>query len=170
MDYALKLRSYSVWFTVLSLLLMAWGGERLRARLQRDNLRSQDYEPPPPDDVNGKDRALALAGKTASALQILQTWANTHRHAFAKAYADTMLELSREKWKDRLVTLRSLSLTDYKALPAPSAPDSEWVVWSSTRKALQVVSIDLPTDNFAKRFRWYEPCLSVLLPRPHALG
>lgn len=110
----------------------------------------------PPDDVNGKDRALTQAGGITSAAQILQTWANTHRHAFAKAFADTMLELSRDKWTDRLAGLRSLSLKSYKDLPALNAPDREWVVWASTRKALQIISIDLPTDDFAKRFRWYE--------------
>jgi hypothetical protein len=110
----------------------------------------------PPDDVNGKDLALALVGNTPSAAQILQSWANPLRREFAKAFADTLLELSREKWQDRLAGLRSLSLNGYKALPAPSASVNDWVRWASTQKALQVVSIELPTDAFAKRFRLYE--------------
>jgi hypothetical protein len=110
----------------------------------------------PPDDINGKDRALTQAGGTMAAAEILQKWADTHRHAFAKAYADTMLHLSSEKWQAQLVDLRSRSVKGYKALPALNAPDKEWQVWASTRKALQMISIDLPTDNFARRFRWYE--------------
>jgi len=117
----------------------------------------------PADDIAGKTRALAQAGGTMSAAQILQQWANTNRHAFAKAYADTMLQLTGEKWRERLAGLRSLTVKGYKALPAPGATDKEWQVWTSTRKALEMISIDLPTDNFARRFRWYELMLMFAL-------
>lgn len=117
----------------------------------------------PADDVAGKGRAQAQAGGTTSTVQLLQKWADTHRHAFAKAYGDTMLHLTGDKWQERLADLRTRSVKGYKALPAPGAPDKEWQVWTSTRKALEMISIDLPTDNFARRFRWYELMLMLAL-------
>jgi hypothetical protein len=113
----------------------------------------------PADDVAGKDRAHAQTGGTTSAAQILQRWANTHRHAFAKAYADTMLQLTGPNWRQRMADLRTRTLKGYKALPAPNATEKDWRVWTSTRKALEMITINLPTDNFAKRFRWYEVVL-----------
>lgn len=117
----------------------------------------------PANDVNGKKRALALVAGTSSAAQILQTWANTHRHAFAKAYADTMLQLCGPQWKDRLEQLRSLTLNGYKALPAAKASDAELLQWAANQRALDLISIDLKTDNYAKRFRWYELMLMFAL-------
>ena len=51
MDYALKLRTYRASLSLLCLLLLAWGGERLWSKHQRDKLRGQAYEPPPPGMV-----------------------------------------------------------------------------------------------------------------------
>ena len=48
MDYALKLRTCRASLSLLCLLLLAWGGERLWSKHQRDKLRGQEYEPPPP--------------------------------------------------------------------------------------------------------------------------
>ncbi len=110
----------------------------------------------PPDDINGRDRAKTFAGSATTASQLMQTWANTHRHAYAKAYADTLVQLTREGWKTFMPNLRLRSINGYRALPATNAPDREWVVWASTRKALETISIDLTTDNFTRRFRWYE--------------
>jgi hypothetical protein len=117
----------------------------------------------PPNDVNGKDRALALVGSTKSAAQLLQGWADIHRRAFAKAFADTMLELSRKNWQNRLAGLRSLSARGYKALPVPGASVGEWKRWALTQKTQYIVSIELPMDDFAKRFRWYELMLMSVL-------
>jgi hypothetical protein len=117
----------------------------------------------PFNDVAGKDLAFTLAGRTTSAAQILQSWANTYRHAFAKGFADTVLELTRQNWQRRLAGMRSLSAKSYKALPAPSASAIEWERWAPTQKALQIVNIELPTDTSATRFRWYERMLMFAL-------
>ncbi len=110
----------------------------------------------PPDDVEGKDLALMHLRNTPSAAQILQDWANPLRREYAKAFADTLLELTREKWQDRLAQLHSLTLNGYKGLPARSASPSDWMRWATTQKALQTISIELPMDAFGERFRWFE--------------
>jgi hypothetical protein len=116
-----------------------------------------------PDDVGGKDHALKLAGRTRTAAQILQNWANTYRRAFAKGFAGAVLELTRENWQGRLAGLSSLSARSYRSLPAPNASAVEWERWAPTQKALQMVNIGLPTDDFATRFRWYERMLMFAL-------
>ena len=44
MSYALKLRRYSAWLSLLCLLSMAWGGVRVWSKLQRDKLCEEEYE------------------------------------------------------------------------------------------------------------------------------
>ena len=51
MDGVLKLRSYFIPVAMLPLLLLAWAGERVWSRLQRDKLCAQEYEPAPPGMV-----------------------------------------------------------------------------------------------------------------------
>jgi hypothetical protein len=117
----------------------------------------------PPTDVAGKGQALALAGGTTAAAQLLQDWANTYRRAFAKGFAGAALELTRENWQGRLAGLTSLSAKSYKALPAPNASAVEWERWTPTQKAIQMADVRLPTDDFATRFRWYERMLMFAL-------
>ncbi len=128
-------------------------------------LRPAPTAPPaaPPDDIAGKNQVLALVANTTSNLARIQKWADMHRHGFAKAYGDYARELTSSNWRAMRQQLQTASVRQFIALPAPTAPVSQWETWAAGKKAVEIVSLPYASDDFVQRFRWYEIALMFIV-------
>jgi hypothetical protein len=116
--------------------------------------------PPDPKDVLGFDPVLSVAQGQDSARKRLLEEAREYRNAFAIAFGDTLSQLARPDWRQRLAAMTTFKVYGFVNLPKAAPDDAKaWRIWAVDADKRRYDSVDLRDDAYVRRFRTNEAAL-----------